>query len=155
MEGNLKEKTIKIIFKSSLDYLPLISQASRTICSSLVNDGWILYQLELCLVEAISNIIIHAYKNKNNKEIELVLILNPNSIVFKLYDSGAKYSYQEKTVAAEENQDIASFSESGRGLLIMKKFMDDVKTIEEDGKNVIILKKLINKKNEIDDSLEC
>lgn len=135
------EQTIKLTFSSHLENLPLIAQATRGICSIMVKDEWLLYQLELCVVEVVSNIIIHAYKRNTGNLVELEMNLSPNYIAFKFYDSGIKNTYPCRNNLEMDSQDIENLPESGRGLGIIHQIMDDIEFGEEQGKNVILLKK--------------
>lgn len=137
--GNLEKNAIKLTFSSHMENLPAIGLAIRGICSTVVQDSWLLYQLELCVVEVASNIIKHAYHRKPDGRIELEIIFSTDNITFKFYDSGAACaSLPTHLDIPPTSQEIP---ESGRGLAIINLLMDKIEITKEEGKNVTKLTK--------------
>lgn len=138
--GSLEEKTIKLNFSSNLENLPIASQKIKDACSLVVKDEWLLYQLELCAVEVISNIIKHAYELKENQPIEMVIRVSPKEVTLIFYDVGKSVDYFHP-LELEDTLKNFDEAESGRGLSIINNFMDIVKISKEEGRNVTELKK--------------
>lgn len=137
--GILEKKSIKLIFASSLENLSLIAGAAKGLCETIVEDKWLLYQLELCVVEVVTNIVVHGYQRKDSEIIELEIHLEPHRITFKFYDTGIKNAPQLNIDFEINPHDLAAIPESGRGLSLIHSFMDSVQTGEEKGKNLTLL----------------
>lgn len=138
----MENKIVKLTYSSQLENLPLIVQAIKEHCTDFVKDEWLLYQLELCASEVITNIIIHAYEQKIDQFIEIEMNLSPSCIEFKFFDSGKRNDYSRAPEIEPEN--IADWPESGRGLDLIQQFMDEVKIGIEHGKNMTTLKKRLS-----------
>lgn len=140
----MEDTTIKINIESRLINLPLLRKTVRGICSCVIEDEKIFQDIDLCLNEALSNVINYAYQNEPGHEIEIVVNLYPKEFVFQIIDKG-KQGDSEPTIP-EINQnpqvdDIESISESGRGLFLINQLMDEVTYKSEKGKNILIMRK--------------
>ncbi len=141
MDESIDAKTIKLIIESRLDHLTLLAKAVRGVCSSVIEDEWFLYQVELCAVEAACNIIVHSYQHKPGNFIEVIIKLDNRHLALKFLDSGLKNSYTYTEEVTFDPEDILNLPESGRGLPLIHQFMSVVTLREEDGRNVTILTK--------------
>lgn len=141
----MAEKSMKLTFESKLDCLPLLGNAIKGICSCVIQDELLLSQLELCLVEVVSNVINHAYKKEAGHTIEVIVSLTQNHATFTVIDTGIKNPQIFKKELNTDPQDINGLPESGMGLPIIYQIMDEVVFREEQGKNFAILKKKFNK----------
>lgn len=135
--------TIKITIESKLSHLPILRKAIEGICSSIVTKTQILEDINLSLNEAMANIITHAYKNEAGNEIQITVNLSSNEIEFNIVDSG-KENRQKNTRLPDADLDSTdTISESGRGLYLIHKLMDEVIYKRENNKNVLLLRKKI------------
>ena len=92
----------------------------------------------LAVDEAIANIIRHAYKNRNDQEIELDCDANAERIVFRLLDQG-----EPPDPARICGQPLNDVSLSGRGTHLMRAIMDEMTYEQTAGKNELrLVKKL-------------
>jgi anti-sigma regulatory factor (Ser/Thr protein kinase) len=90
----------------------------------------------LAIDEALANIIRHAYKNRNDQEMELDCQVNADQIVFRLVDEG-----EPPDPARICGQPLNDVSLSGRGTHLMKAIMDDMCYEQVSGKNQLRLVK--------------
>lgn len=134
--------TIKLIIDSQLDHVPLVGLAARGICSTFSNDELLLYQLELCVVESVNNVIIHAYNRESGHEVEVNITLNHDHIEFQIIDSG-KFNAKIDSLYKKKYalKDAKFLPESGAGLFIIYNFMDTVSYSRELGKNILKMQK--------------
>ena len=139
--------TIKFIIESNLEDVALIGMSINRLCSlnSVLEQES--FKIELCVVEAINNSIIHAYENQKGHKIEVNFTLSSNELIIDVYDTG-KIMDQEQLKsrnlsAIEINPDNLEMALSGRGLAIMKEFMDQVSYKTTDGMNCLSLKKRV------------
>jgi serine/threonine-protein kinase RsbW len=142
MDSLAEAPSITLIVDSRLELLSLLAGATNGICASIVEDKWILYQLELCVVEIATNIIVYAYERQPMNTIELKVSCDRDRIFFKFLHVGLKspLSYISN-IEAPETQNVSDIPESGRGIFLLNQFMDEISMSEEDGKNVISIAK--------------
>ena len=82
---------IRLIIDSRLENVSLAGGAVRGIADTLSMDMTARYQLELCVVEAVNNAIKHAYHCQAGHTVEVDILLYPDSLTFKICDSGESY----------------------------------------------------------------
>jgi anti-sigma regulatory factor (Ser/Thr protein kinase) len=101
------------------------------------DDQFLVFDLCLAIEESLINIFKHSYPEKRGL-VELKVKFEPDKIVIRVSDYGAKgntFNYDEqlkKTPASE-------FSESGRGMMIIKKIIDDIKYSTDNDRNTLLL----------------
>jgi serine/threonine-protein kinase RsbW len=102
------------------------------------------FQIELCTVEAINNSIIHAYNGAQIHEVEVILLINEEYMLLEVNDKGKPLDREIIEKAdfdhSDENKEKSeTISESGRGLAIIKEFMDKVGYRSDDEKNRLVM----------------
>ncbi len=139
-------KRIKLIIESKLENVSLISMAINKLCSLSHLSDVESCQIELCVVEALNNSIIHAYGREAGHEVEVVFTLYGDRLILDVRDTGKAMdqSYLKKAkISSFENDsnDLDNIQESGRGLAIIKECMDSVVYETKDGKNCLTMMK--------------
>lgn len=140
----MHKRTIKLIIESKIDDIDLSSKAVRVICNTVVSEEVLLYNLELCFVEAITNVIKHAYHRKPGNLIEIILTLDEEEVMFQIVDSGDKPNLSIPKELNHDLNDLASLPESGMGLFLIHQIMDEISFTEREGKNVLTMIKKLN-----------
>lgn len=139
-------KSIKLTVKSEIDHLTLLWKAVQAICITVVKDEILLYNLGLCLTEAVMNVINHVYKNKPGKIIEIIITLSENKIVFRIIDTGNGGHVPQPKTLDYNPEDIPSLPEKGFGLFFIHRIMDEVTQNIRGDKHVLLMKKHLNRK---------
>ena len=103
----------------------------------------LVFNLNLVLEEAVSNVILYAYPKEERPEISLVANATDNNLVFLLTDSGKEFDPTQApdvdvTLSAEERQI------GGLGIFLIRQIMNTVEYQRIDGKNVLTLGKQLN-----------
>lgn len=141
------DSSIKLVIDSKLNQVPPLGKAVRGIASSVIDDELELYQIELCLVEAVTNVINHAYHRNPGNEVIVKVALTESQIIIQIIDSGDKSS---RVIPKEElnynPSDVTSLPESGMGLFIIYKIMDEVSYLDNEEKNVLLMRKSFKKR---------
>jgi serine/threonine-protein kinase RsbW len=97
--------------------------------------------IEICLTEALNNVIKHSYKGDNTKSIDLVVKKDTNYFEIIIIDTGLPRENLVVTKLDFDPKDINNLPESGMGLYIIEQLMDEMKYYMKEGKNYFTLKK--------------
>ena len=97
--------------------------------------------VEICLTEALNNVIKHSYKNDDAKSIDLIVKKETNYFEITIIDNGLPRKNLTVSKLDFDPQDINNLPESGMGLYIIEQLMDEMKYYTQDGKNYFLLKK--------------
>lgn len=92
-------------------------------------------QLEICLMEALNNVIRHAYKETAGKLIEIDVLVADEKIIVTIFDTGLSRTSTEKATLEFDPDDIEHLPEGGMGLFIIESIMDSTEYLSEDGTN--------------------
>lgn len=141
---HMARDTVRLIIDSDLNEISLVRGAIEGLRSrvSLSND--LFYALELCVVEAATNCIKHAYGGEKGHEVEIDIGVCGKSLVVHVCDTGnpmdRQVLQQADASALEVDEDaLELISEQGRGLPIMKAMMDKVSYERLGKKNCLTL----------------
>jgi serine/threonine-protein kinase RsbW len=104
-------------------------------------------ELEICIVEALNNVVRHSYKAKPDNFIilELDIDIDENLVVIKIVDTGMSRTDFSKPTLQYDPLDIENLPEGGMGLFIIDRLMDSTNYETEDGKNIFIMTKTFRK----------
>lgn len=118
-----------------------LAKGAVCILAKLVSDNALLYDLDLALTEACSNVVRHAYPKGEEGDLEITVRVEPYSHVeLEVADWGVGL---DKVIADFKNP--APDAESGRGLFIIKSLMDVIEVRREGAKNIIFFHKKITR----------
>lgn len=139
----VKNRKITLSIESDLKNVALIGVAVNSICSSFEFNQEISFQMELCVVEAVNNCILHAYRDNPTNDVEVTIELRPDRILFKVCDVGKGMEIKPDMLSVLEFDpcDPATIPERGRGLFIIHKLMDEVIYERFGNKNVLTMTK--------------
>lgn len=104
----------------------------------------LVFNLNLVLEEAVSNVILYAYPKEEQATLTLTAEVTPDELVFELRDSGPEFdptavSEPDITLSAEERPI------GGLGIYLIRQLMDKVEYSRIDGQNVFVLGKKLKK----------
>ncbi len=138
-------KRVKFIIDSGMEHVPLIGMSVNRLCLSASFSAMDAFNIELCVVEAVTNSIRHSYGGKGGQEVHVVFTLTDEEVILDICDTGPPMNSdileKAKIDCPENSYDLESISEGGRGLGIMKEIMDSVAYRTEGGQNCLTLKK--------------
>ena len=142
-------RSVKFIIDSNLENVPLIGMSVNKLCSSASFSDIDSFNIELCVVEAVTNSIKHSCCGESGHEIKVVFTLTQEDVKLDICDTGACSMNPEALDKAvikppgDNITDIEGIAEGGRGLGIMKEIMDSVTYRSEEGENCLtLIKKL-------------
>lgn len=105
-------------------------------------SDWV-FNLNLVLEEAVSNVILYGYPKEKQQEIVLTANKSDKNLIFVLSDTGKEFDPTQApdadvTLSAEERQI------GGLGIFLFRQIMDEVKYQRIDGKNTLTLIKQLD-----------
>lgn len=132
-------KKIRFIVDSDLKNTGLIGMSVNKICSQIPFSSIESCRIELCVVEAVNNSIIHAYNGDKRRKVEVGLSLFKDRLILDVIDTGSPLDpdrLKKANLAMFDNlADIDSVPENGRGLAVIKDVMDSTTYKTTGGKN--------------------
>ena len=146
VKDTMSFRRVKLTIDSNLENVPLIGIAINRLCSLIPLSDMESFQVELCVVEAVTNCIEHAYGHEQGNEVEVVFTLCPGELILEIYDSGTPLDQelleQADTTSLEfDPSDLDNIAEKGRGLAIIKEIMDSISYRSKNGKNCFTITK--------------
>ena len=141
-------RKVTLIIESNLNDVPLVGIAVNRFSSYAAFSEIDAFNIELCVIEAVTNSIKHAYGGRSGQEVMVTFTLSDSEAVFEICDKGKpmdpeKLKKADLAASHREKLDIDSIADCGRGLGIMKEIMDVVEYRSENETNCLVLKKRI------------
>jgi serine/threonine-protein kinase RsbW len=133
---------------SNLGNVSLVAVAVNRICVQLGLDDLSAGQVELCIAEAATNAIRHAYHGELGHTVVIALAAGADQLNIEVSDSGTPMPVEQEQrllhgIQANEIQttDRSSLPEGGRGLQIIHDLMDEVSYVRLGNLNRLIMRK--------------
>ncbi|MCP5061806.1 MAG: ATP-binding protein [Ignavibacteriae bacterium] len=114
---------------------------TKTFCEDSKVKDTTIKEIELCMAEALNNIIKHSYKGDNSNLIDIALKIEDEKFSIALADYGFPRENLDKPTLEFDPNDIDSLPEGGMGLFIIEQLMDENSYTTAEGKNTFTLYK--------------
>ncbi len=139
----MDNSSIKLSVKSDAKNVSFVCETVGNFLKNFNVDKSTRDKVELCLAEALNNIIRHAYKNNPENLVNIKAEKSGNEIKIALVDYGIPRPANAKPTLNFDPEDIENLPEGGFGLYLIENLMDEnlYKTVA--GKNILLLKKYI------------
>ena len=133
----------KLVLKNEISEISKLAAFIEELGEELDLIPDLVFNLNLVLEEAVSNVILYAYPKGEQQEISLSANVSDNNLVFVLTDSGKEFDPTQApdadiTLSAEERQI------GGLGIFLIRQIMNQIEYQRIDGKNVLTLGKQLN-----------
>jgi sigma-B regulation protein RsbU (phosphoserine phosphatase) len=116
-----------------------LSRAILALAADHVNGETVLYDLDLALSEACANVVEHAYPSGGPGDLEVVLrVVRGERVEVEVRDFGPGFSLDMAALEAPRPD-----AESGRGVYIISRLMDEITVRKDNGANVVAFCKRI------------
>jgi serine/threonine-protein kinase RsbW len=138
----MESREIKLIIDSNLENVFLVGLAINSICSHTLLSDLESYHMEVCVVEAVNNMIKHAYNNETGHEVEVDIALYSDRIVFRLCDRGKVMESLDQPELNIDPDDLENLPEEGMGMFIIYEIMDTVTYEQFSGCNMLTITKI-------------
>lgn len=140
----MKHLTLEI--ESDLRQVCLVAAAIHALCAHAGMDHDEASQVELCLVEAVTNSIQHAYQEEPGHKVTVTITFEMSQLRFELLDSGISMPLEQvarllrgDSIVEPDTSDLSSLQEDGRGLDIIYRTMDEIAYKRNDSQNRLTL----------------
>lgn len=141
---------ITLTIESEIEDLSLVSVALHTILEHLGAGGKVVDEMELCVNEAVTNSIRHAYHNAPGQCVSVKIRASEKQIECDVYDYGEPMPGEKAKTLTEVPRSDQSFDdkstqldEHGRGLKIIAALMDETEYFRDGTANCLRMKKRI------------
>jgi len=138
-----KKKKIHLKIDSDLEHVALVGTAIKGMCLYCSLTEEMCSQIEIAVVEAVNNAILHAYDNRLGNNVDIYFCLEDKKIMMKVCDNGNSIQRMPEFAIEEPIEQIDKIPESGRGLRIIHQIMDEVDYQSKEGKNCFVLTKYL------------
>jgi serine/threonine-protein kinase RsbW len=131
--------SVKLVIPSDLRLVDLVHSASEKIAEVAgfnADDG---LNVGLAVREAVINAIVHGNREDPGLEVQVTLTAGSDGLEAKIRDQGGGFDPSETPDPTAKNRVLET---SGRGLLLMKAFVDDVRfhRRRDDGMEITLTK---------------
>jgi len=121
-------RTLDLVIDSCYANIELAGSCIEFLASKTF-DNSSCHQIQLCVVEAITNCIEHSYEGENNHKITIRFGIDPTKLIIDIFDTGKGMTPQEFDKISPDFDfdplDLDLLLEGGRGLKIIKAWMDE------------------------------
>lgn len=142
---------LELVIDSDLQDVSLVAVAIKGVCLHLGLDQTRANEVELCIAEAVTNAIKHAYQGAGGHRVSVLVLSGTNELHLEIIDSGTPMAAPQierlilgTDVVEADRTDGASLAESGRGLQIIHDLMDRVAYTQSGAHNRLQLTKFIS-----------
>ena len=139
---NMKEIKTELVLQNDISEISRLEPFIDSIGEELGLPPDVIYNLNLALEEAVSNIVLYAYPGQTGKDIRIQAYTEGHCLLLTLTDSGipfdpTKVKNADVTLSAEERPI------GGLGIFLIKSLMTEMRYEYKDGKNILTLVKAI------------
>lgn len=133
--------SIKLRIGSRLGNVRLLGLAVHAFCTYLNFTETEAYRVQLALVEAVTNVIIHAYDGQPGQEVEVTVTLGPRGLSFQVVDWGRPLPVLNPEALEFDPRDVSHLPEGGLGLIIIHRVMDRIEYHRVGATNILSMDK--------------
>lgn len=136
-------REIVLSIESRLDHVALVGEAAGAAFACFGFAEAVRAELELCVVEAVSNSIRHAYRGEAGRPVTVRIRGNEAGVEVRVLDEGLPVPHENRTPREPDwdPADLASIPEGGRGVFLIHSLMDSVAYEQDGAANVLVMKK--------------
>ena len=136
-EGDVRAVRLRI--DSRLDHVELLGRAVRALCATAGVPARECAHVELALVEAVNNVIRHAYRGEAGHPVDVEFTVRGGRFTIEIEDEGVPMPERPSPVLDFDPRDVANLPEGGMGLFIIHSVMDQVEFRHRDGRNALVM----------------
>lgn len=124
-------------FEGTFENVSHAGSAIYAICKDRKIQSDICDDIQLGVVEALNNIVEHAFQNQEEREISLSLSFSEKEIIIELEFKGTMFIPKEISLIDFDKDDLQNLPEGGFGLFLINELMDRIDYEAHEEKNII------------------
>jgi serine/threonine-protein kinase RsbW len=124
----------RLVIPSRTDYLNRVTGLAKRASMAVGLDETSAAKVSIAVDEAVTNIILHAYKGDPDKQVEVELVFSDDALEVHLRHGGHGLR-QDQVSLPDPSEYVRRPRKGGLGLLLMSRFMDEVRFSESGDKN--------------------
>ena len=133
----------QLVIPSQTKYLNLVTGLAKRAALVAGLDDSAAAKVSIAVDEAVTNVILHAYKGEAGHQVELQLEFTPLALEIHIFHTGQGMR-EDQIVLPDPKEYVTHPRKGGLGLLLMSRFMDEVRFREDAGRNECCLIKKIS-----------
>jgi serine/threonine-protein kinase RsbW len=140
----VNSRTVELSVTSEIENVSLLGLCVNKLAESCGMDEKERFDVELCVVEAATNVVLHAYEGAPGRRVVLSVTLDPDALRFRLRDDGKPIPEERRMPPPDpEETEEALLREGGRGLFLIHRLMDRVDyTTGPSGNELLLVKRI-------------
>lgn len=131
-------KDILITVPSDIKYIKKVSSKILEKVSSYCKDSDILFDIKLCVEEAVRNAMVHGNLSDKRKKVSALLRVDHGKAFIEITDEGRGFDHKKVPDPTEADNMLRN---SGRGVYLIKNLMDSVE-YKGSGNKLVMMKRL-------------
>jgi serine/threonine-protein kinase RsbW len=140
--SNMLIQESHFVISSNMESVILLSETLEEECKHHKLPEQDIVLIRLAIVEALNNIVEHAYRSEDYNEIDVYLYFHKKSFKIELKDNGFPNQHGTKPInLILDRNDIMNIPEGGYGLNIIHDVMDSVEYERKNGINIMRMEK--------------
>ncbi|MEN8194620.1 MAG: ATP-binding protein [Bacteroidota bacterium] len=134
----------KFSITSEYHNISIVNKKIKAFCLKEHLQTNIMDSIEICLMEALNNVIKHSYKGRPGNKIDILVGITTNSIEIDIMETGLPRTNFKKPTLEFNHDDLNSAPEGGMGLYIIDSLMDSTSYSSQNGLNITSFSKNLN-----------
>lgn len=130
----------KLNIANQLEQLPLMASFVGEVCEELGQGADVVFNLNLVLEEAVTNVIMYGFPNGGEHKIELTALSTDTVLTLIIKDDGVAFDPTE-VPEADVTLSVEERPIGGLGIFLIRQIMDEVSYQRVDDCNVLTMKK--------------
>jgi anti-sigma regulatory factor (Ser/Thr protein kinase) len=143
----MPSRRIRVSIEGTYEEVSCVRQILPIAARDLAFPKTTLLRLEICLTEALHNVIRHGYAGREGGAVEVDFLAYPDRLVIEIADEGApippaaRAGLRNRAPLPERDEDVASLPEGGFGIPILRAVLDEIDYRTGGGRNVLTMTK--------------
>jgi serine/threonine-protein kinase RsbW len=127
-------EAFRLVIPSQTRYLNLVTALAKRASLVAGMDDATAAKVSIAVDEAVTNVIIHAYKGESTHQVEIELGFREDALEVRIWNAGTGL-HDGDVVLPDPKEYVKNPRKGGLGLLLMSRFMDEIHFLEADGKS--------------------
>jgi serine/threonine-protein kinase RsbW len=125
-----KPQRIEVVLETLIESITLAEEVGVRVAATTGFDDDDQYKIGLAIHEAVMNAYQYGNEQQREKKIKLLFEIFPEKLVIHVTDEGCGFQLAD---VPDPRDDENMLGDSGRGVLLMKAFMDEFDVLVSDG----------------------